>query len=924
MTNRFNPRVRTILKYSQEEAERFHSPLIKTEHVMLGILRDGHGRAVDALLRQGVNLDSLRTDLEQTIYSTTSDNWDNVPYNDGGATDTADDDRQHLDRGCDRTLKLSQLEARMMKDSVIAPEHIVLAMLKDDRSVVSRILMQYDVDYNSYYKQVAAMVNIQPEDQNNTRAHGLIDGDKTDKPSAQGNDIPNAYTDSYENMPDEDDDDEDEGGNSSQQGGRATQQRRATEQQASESSTPALDRFGFDMTRAARDGKLDPVVGRQDEIERVTQILSRRKKNNPILIGEPGVGKSAIVEGLAQRIVSKKVSWLLQNKRVISLDMAGLVAGTKYRGQFEERLKSIIKELEENRDIILYIDEIHTMVGAGNAQGSMDAANMLKPALSRGEIQCIGSTTLDEYRKTIEKDGALERRFQKVMVEPTSFDDTLAILQNIRERYEEHHNVRFTDDALQACVQLTDRYVTDRNFPDKAIDAMDEAGSKMHLYSSNVPESLTQLEEQLEEVKRQKNEAILQQSFELAATFRDQERTLTQQLKEAQKQWSEEQFKNRPAVTAENIAECVAMMTGIPVQKVASSEGQKLLALKGVLQSQVIGQDKAIEKLVRAIQRNRIGLKDPQKPIGTFLFLGPTGVGKTYLAKKLAEEMFSAKDSLIRVDMSEFMEKYSVSRLIGAPPGYVGYDEGGQLTERVRRHPYSVVLFDEIEKAHPDVFNLMLQIFDEGHLTDSLGRRVSFKNTIIILTSNVGSRQLKEFGTGIGFSARTDEEVNEVAQSVITKALQKTFAPEFINRIDDIIHFSQLSRDDIHRIVSLELRGVIGRIEELGYPVSITDAAMDFLGQKGYDKQYGARPLKRAVQQYVEDILCEELLSHQGDAHIRFVIDKDPEADSTKVVVESIEDQIPATNEADVSHAMASTDEVPATEVTDMTPDDVK
>ena len=877
MTNRFNSRVQLILQYSQEEAERFHSSLIKTEHVMLAILREGKGRAVMALERQGVDLTHLRASLEQCIFETTSDKWDNVPNSQGGATDTLDPNDRQLARDCDRTLKLSQLEARMMREQTIAPEHIVLAMLKDDRSLVSQILMQYDVDYNSYYKQVAAMDNILPEDQNNVRAHNLMDAGEQKKPRKQDD---NTYIDSYESSADDDDDDDDD----QPSGNSATRRQQRTDTQT-ESSTPALDRFGFDMTRAAREGRLDPVVGRQDEIERVTQILSRRKKNNPILIGEPGVGKSAIVEGLAQRIVEKKVSWLLQDKRVISLDMAGLVAGTKYRGQFEERLKSIIKELEENHDIILYIDEIHTMVGAGNAQGSMDAANMLKPALSRGEIQCIGSTTLDEYRKTIEKDGALERRFQKVMVEPTSADDTLTILQNIRDRYEQHHNVTFSDEALQACVTLTDRYVTDRNFPDKAIDAMDEAGSKMHLYSANTPDSFAELESQIAEVKQQKDEAILKQSFELAATFRDQQRTLEQQLKEVRQQWNQEQKDNRPTVTAENIAECVAMMTGIPVQKVAATEGQKLLALKATLQANVIGQDKAIEKVVRAIQRNRIGLKDPQKPIGTFLFLGPTGVGKTYLAKKIAEEMFSAKDSLIRVDMSEFMEKYSVSRLIGAPPGYVGYDEGGQLTERVRRHPYSVVLFDEIEKAHPDVFNLMLQIFDEGHLTDSLGRRVSFKNTIIILTSNVGSRQLKEFGNGIGFSARTDEENNELAQSVITKALQKTFAPEFINRIDDIIHFAQLGKDDIRRIVTLELRGVIGRIEDLGYHVTVTDAAMDFLGQKGYDKQYGARPLKRAVQQYVEDILCEELLSHQDESDLHLIIDKDPDNEGTKVLV---------------------------------------
>lgn len=874
-----------ILKYSKQEAERFHSPIIKIEHMLLGILHESDGRAVEALERQGVDIDMLRQTLEQCIFNTTSDNWDSVPNNSGGATDTIDPNEQPLARECDRTLKLSQLEARMMKEQVISPEHIVMAMLKDERSAVSQILMQFNVDYNSYYKQVAEMQNIDPSQQNNAHAHGLTDAEGKSKDAANTNNSQSQneeegqdlYSDVYDSSEGDDEEDDDE-----TESFEAKTQNRQQKKQG-DSQTPALDRFGFDLTKAAAEGKLDPVVGRQDEIERLTQILSRRKKNNPILIGEPGVGKSAIVEGLAQRIIEHKVSWLLQDKRVISLDMAGLVAGTKYRGQFEERLKAVIRELEQHHDIILYIDEIHTMVGAGNAQGSMDAANMLKPALSRGEIQCIGSTTLDEYRKTIEKDGALERRFQKVMVEPTSADDTLTILHNIRDRYEQHHNVRYTDEALEACVKLTDRYVTDRNFPDKAIDAMDEAGSRMHLYSHDQPEIIGQLEAEMDEVKRQKENAIISQTFEEAASCRDRERSLEHQLKEERRKWNEEQQKNRTEVTAETIADCVAKMTGIPVQKVASSEGQKLLALKDILKSAVIGQDKAIEKVVRAIQRNRIGLKDPHKPIGTFLFLGPTGVGKTYLAKKIADEMFSTKDSLIRVDMSEFMEKYSVSRLIGAPPGYVGYDEGGQLTERVRRHPYSVVLFDEIEKAHPDVFNLMLQIFDEGHLTDSLGRKVSFKNTIIILTSNVGSRQLKEFGTGIGFASRTDAQENEVAQSVITKALQKTFAPEFINRIDDIIHFAQLGKEDIRRIVDLELKGVIERLLSMGYTIELTDAARDFLGEKGYDRQYGARPLKRAVQQHVEDMLCEELLAHQDEKDITFIIDKDPEADKTIV-----------------------------------------
>lgn len=862
MNNKYNQRVKQILKYGQEEAERFHSPEMKSEHVMLGILREGKGRAIEALKRQGVDLGRLHVNLEKSLFNTTSDNWDSVPNGDGGATDTLDGETNELplSRECDRTLKLSQLEARMMKEQNIAPEHIVLAMLKDDRSLVSQVLMECNVDYNSYYKQVAELENIDPSLQNNARAHGLSRDDQPEASTPTGNSLSNQepndlYSDS------DYDDENDEEADESMQSGRTTAQQKKKGQQG-DSNTPALDKFGFDLTQAAREGKLDPVVGRQDEIERLTQILSRRKKNNPILIGEPGVGKSAIVEGLAQRIIEKKVSWLLLDKRVISLDMAGLVAGTKYRGQFEERLKAVINELEQNQDIILYVDEIHTMVGAGNAQGSMDAANMLKPALSRGEIQCIGSTTIDEYRKTIEKDGALERRFQKVMVEPTSCEDTLTILHNIRDRYEEHHNVLYTDDALEACVKLTDRYVSDRNFPDKAIDAMDEAGSRMHLFCENQPDIFAELEKEIEEVKRKKEDAIISQSFEEAATCRDRQRTLEQQLKEERQRWNDEQKNNRAEVNAEHIAECVAKMTGIPVQKVAASEGQKLRNLKGTLQQAVIGQDKAIEKIVRAIQRNRLGLKDPSKPIGTFLFLGPTGVGKTYLAKELAEEMFSTRDSIIRMDMSEFMEKYSVSRLIGAPPGYVGYDEGGQLTESVRRHPYSVVLFDEIEKAHPDVFNLMLQIFDEGHLTDSLGNKVSFKNTIIILTSNVGSRQLKEFGSGIGFADRSDKEENELAQSVIMKALQKTFAPEFLNRIDDIIQFAQLGKNDIRKIVDIELKGTLERLATLGIDIAITEAAKDFLGEKGYDKQYGARPLKRAVQQYVEDMLCDELLEH--------------------------------------------------------------
>ena len=625
-------------------------------------------------------------------------------------------------------------------------------------------------------------------------------------------------------------------------------------------ATPHLDRFGVDLTRAAEEGKLDPVVGREREIERMAQILTRRKKNNPILIGEPGVGKSAIVEGLAQRIASRQVSYFLQGKRLVALDLAGMVAGTKYRGEFEARVKNVMNELRQNPDIIIFIDEIHTMIGAGNAAGGMDAAGMLKPALARGEVQCIGATTVDEYRKSIERDGALERRFQRVMVEPTTADETLQILHNLRGRYEEHHRVRFTDEALAACVKLADRYVTDRNFPDKAIDALDEAGSCMHLSSSEVPDDIIELEQRLVEARRGKDRAILAQQYEEAATLRDVERQVEAMLRVARTAWQQRDELRRPIVDADKVAEVVARMTGVPVTKVASTEGQKLLALADTLRSHIIGQDRAIGRVVRAIQRNRIGLKDPQRPIGTFLFLGPTGVGKTYLAKRLAEEMFASSASLIRVDMTEFMEKHTVSKLIGAPPGYVGYDEGGQLTERVRRHPYSVILFDEIEKAHPDVYNLMLQIFDEGHLTDSYGRRVSFKNTIIIMTSNVGSRQLKDFGTGIGFSARSEAEEGTLAEGVIRKALGRTFSPEFLNRIDDIISFEQLSRPDIRRIVDLELRALERRIAEMGYTLDVRADVRDFLALRGYDRQMGARPLRRAIATYLEDELCDSLL----------------------------------------------------------------
>ena len=841
MNHQYTDQLVKLLKSTRHYAAMMHSKSVRPEHLLLTMIKDRYDFPYQAM--EHLNVD--KGVVTERLLDSIRDIFNRQEQNSSSAADTkevSEDDILFNDQTTS-ILRLADLEARMSHDNDVDVKHLLLAMLHDGMNSVAKDIME---ENNMNYDNILDFCEEYVPTQAPTNGLDLTDDD------------------------DMNDDVEDSASAS-------TQTTEKPKTKAGGKKTPVIDNFSTDLTQAAIEGKLDPCVGREKEIQRLTEILGRRKKNNPILIGEPGVGKSAIVEGLAQRIADNRTSPMLFNKRLVALDMAGMVAGTKYRGQFEERLKAVINELEKNPDIILYIDEIHTMVGAGNAQGSMDAANMLKPALSRGEIQCIGSTTIDEYRKTIEKDGALERRFQKVMVEPTSAADTLEILKNIRDRYEEHHNVRFTDDAIQACVALTDRYVTDRNFPDKAIDALDEAGSRMHLYSADTPEIFSELEQKIEDVKKRKDAAIISQSFEEAAACRDEQRNLEHQLKEERDKWNTEQKNNRPEVNAEIIAECVAKITGIPVQKVAASEGQKLLALKGILQSSVIGQDNAIEKVVRAIQRNRIGLKDPQKPIGTFLFLGPTGVGKTYLAKRLAEEMFSAKDSLIRIDMSEYMEKYSVSRLIGAPPGYVGYDEGGQLTERVRRHPYSVILFDEIEKAHPDVFNLMLQIFDEGHLTDSLGRKVSFKNTIIILTSNIGSRQLKDFGSGIGFAARSDEQENELARGVITKALQKTFSPEFLNRIDDIIHFDQLTQPDIRRIVDIELRGVLKRISALGCEISITEAAKDFLGQKGYDKQYGARPLKRAVQQYVEDLLCEQLLLHQGEENLSFTVDVENE-----------------------------------------------
>ncbi len=780
---------------------------------MLGILRNGEGLAVQALNDFGVDILELKKNIDNRILNL----QDTYPH---------DGNEIVLTKNTEKILRMSILEARLTKSPETDSEHLLLAILKEYNNLAASVLRTFNIDYAAIFTYV-----------NNMGDH--IDGDESPRMGAD-------FTD----------DDEDEepmsGGTSSQNVN--TQSRQATD-------TPVLDNFGTDMTKAALENKLDPIVGRESEIERLAQILSRRKKNNPILIGEPGVGKSAIVEGLAIRITEKKVSRLLFDKRVISLDMASVVAGTKYRGQFEERIKAILNELSKNPNIILFIDEIHTIVGAGGATDSLDAANMLKPALARGEIQCIGATTLDEYRKNIEKDGALERRFQKVMVVPTTTGETLQILNNIKERYEEHHNVKYTEEALEACVHLTDRYISDRNFPDKAIDAMDEVGSRMHISNIEVPPVIEELEEELKEIVQKKTDAVKAQKYELAASFRDKQRQLMIRLEQEEANW-ESQLKEQPQIVdEEKVAEVVAMMSGIPVQRIAEAESVKLLAMKDNLEAAVIGQNEAVEKIVKAIRRNRVGLKDPNKPIGTFMFLGPTGVGKTHLAKKIAEQLFDSEDALIRIDMSEYMEKFNVSRLVGAPPGYVGYEEGGLMTEKVRRKPYSVVLLDEIEKAHPDVFNILLQVLDEGHLTDSLGKKVDFKNTILIMTSNVGTRQLKDFGKGIGFQ-KDFIKGHESAHSrgVLQKALNRTFSPEFLNRIDNIVIFDQLDKEAINKIIDIELKDFTQRVTGLGYTFVLNEDARDFVAEKGYDIQFGARPLKRAIQTYLEDEIAEAIL----------------------------------------------------------------
>lgn len=817
MDKQFTQRLTDIIMYSKEEANRLQNSYIGTEHLLLGLIREGEGKAFKVLYNLDINPIQLKMDIENELKDNSIlSKGDNVNFNEEAS----------------RILKLCILEAKLQKCQMADSEHILLAMMKQKNNKASHILEKYDVTYDKLLEALSLQVN------NPHSGFGLDEED-------------------------EDDFQEDNGpfssrGKDASQTSYSQQTRSAQTKQTAD--TPILNSFSTDITKMAEEGVLDPVIGREKEIERVAQILSRRKKNNPILIGEPGVGKSAIVEGLALRIVQKKVSRILFNKRVVTLDMASVVAGTKYRGQFEERLRGILKELQKNPDIILFIDEIHTIVGAGSAAGSMDAANMLKPALARGEVQCIGATTLDEYRKNIEKDGALERRFQKIIVEPATPEETLQILQNIKGRYEEHHNVTYTDEALLACVKLTERYITDRFFPDKAIDALDEAGSRIHINSISAPKEIVEQEKLLEELKDKKAEAVKLQNYELAASFRDQVSAHMVALEVMKEKWENSLKENREIVDDDQVAHVVSMMSGVPVQRMAQTEGARLMGMLADLKNKVIGQDKAIETLVKAIRRSRIGLKDPNRPIGTFMFLGPTGVGKTHLAKKLAELMFGSTDALIRIDMSEYMEKHTVSRMVGAPPGYVGYEEGGQLTEKVRRKPYSIVLLDEIEKAHQDVFNILLQVLDEGRLTDANGRTVDFKNTVIIMTSNIGTRQLKDFGQGIGFTSMQGQNLKEHSRSIITKALNKTFAPEFLNRLDEIINFDQLDMESLMKIVDIELDELYKRVNNIGYNLEVEDEAKSFIAKKGYDVQYGARPLKRAVQTYIEDALSEVIL----------------------------------------------------------------
>jgi len=844
MDDNFSPRVKDVIAFSKEEALRLGHDFIGTEHLMLGLLRDGGGKAIEILSALQIDLNHLRRKVE--ILS---------PANPNVAVASNEKKNLHLTRQAERALKTTFLEAKLFQSTSINTAHLLLCILRNENDPTTKLLNKLKVDYDNVKEQFKYMIT--------------SDDDYLDSPKA-------------ESFSEDDDahDDDDKQNPFGQSASKTTKK----------SKTPVLDNFGRDLTALAEEDKLDPVVGREKEIQRVSQILSRRKKNNPLLIGEPGVGKSAIAEGLAVRIVKRKVSRILFNKRVVTLDLASLVAGTKYRGQFEERMKAVMNELEKNDDIILFIDEIHTIVGAGGATGSLDASNMFKPALARGEIQCIGATTLDEYRQYIEKDGALERRFQKVIVEPTTVEETIQILNNIKEKYEEHHNVEYTNEAIEACVKLTNRYMTERFLPDKAIDALDEAGSRVHITNIDVPKQILELEKQLEDVKATKNSVVKKQKYEEAAKLRDDEKRIEKDLAIAQEKWEEETKQHREIVTEDNVADVVSMMTGIPVNRIAQTESNKLAKLPELIKGKVIGQDEAVAKVVKAIQRNRAGLKDPNKPIGSFIFLGQTGVGKTQLAKVLARELFDSEDALVRIDMSEYMEKFSISRLVGAPPGYVGYEEGGQLTEKIRRRPYAVILLDEIEKAHPDVFNMLLQVLDDGYLTDSLGRRIDFRNTILIMTSNIGARKLQDFGQGVGFG--TSAKASQVAdntRNIIESALKKAFAPEFLNRIDDVMVFNTLEKEDIDKIIDIELAKLIDRIKDLGYELKLSKKAKEYIAEKGFDKDYGARPLKRAIQKYIEDALAEEIINsqiHEGD---KIIMDLDTKSQELHIKIEKSE-----------------------------------
>ena len=829
MEAKFSPQVKDVISFSREEALRLGHDYIGAEHLLLGLIREGDGMAIKILKSLGVDTTKLRRSIEDAVRGTSSVtvNLGNIP----------------LTKQAEKVLKITYLEAKIFKSDLIGTEHLLLSILRDDDNIASQILLQYSINYEIFKQEVEVNKNGYKDDPQGSASTG--DEDYREEESFSN---PKKVSDI-------------------------------------KSKTPVLDNFGRDLTKAAEEGRLDPIVGREKEIERVSQILSRRKKNNPILIGEPGVGKSAIAEGLALRIVQRKVSRVLFNKRVVTLDLASLVAGTKYRGQFEERMKAVMNELEKSTDVILFIDEIHTIVGAGGASGSLDASNMFKPALARGEIQCIGATTLDEYRQYIEKDGALDRRFQKVMIEPATPDETIEILNRIKEKYEDHHGVTYTDDAINACVSLTSRYITDRFLPDKAIDALDEAGSRVHLTNIHVPENIIEIETKIEDIKVEKNKVVKSQKYEEAAKLRDTEKNLLEELDRAKAQWEAETKTKRYTVSEDNVAEVVSMMTGIPLQRVGQTDSQKLLNMYETVATKIIGQDDAIKKLTKAIQRTRAGLKDPKKPIGSFIFLGPTGVGKTELAKELARFMFDSDDALIQIDMSEYMEKFAVSRLVGAPPGYVGYEEGGQLTEKVRRKPYAVILLDEIEKAHPDVFNILLQVLDEGQLTDSLGRKVDFRNTIIIMTSNIGARQLKDFGQGVGFTtlAKTNQ-VDAHSRGVIENALKRAFAPEFLNRVDDVVVFNTLGKEEIFKIIDIELKSLFDRVMTLGYEVKLTERAKDFIADKGFDINFGARPLKRAIQKYLEDPIAEEILKGEIQQGAVLEIDYDKEADKIEVI----------------------------------------